>query len=36
MVVTTLWPWAAWLAGRKELVMPGFHSGMEEGVFHAA
>ena len=35
-VGTALWPQAAWLVGRKELVGPGFHSGREEGVFHTA
>ena len=34
MVGTASWPWAAWLAGRKELVVLGFHSGREEGVSH--
>ena len=35
MVGTTSGPWAAWLAGRKEPVVPGFHSSREEGVSHA-
>ena len=35
MVETASWPWAAWLAGRKEPVVSGFHSGREECVSHA-